>query len=82
MKAPREYTSEELKSLKAPILIIASEKDIFFPAGKVFKKAEEIFVSQFATVKIDSKHLPSQETMISVCEQAKEFFKKTSNSIL
>lgn len=43
MKPPREYTREELTKFNAPLLIAASENDIFFPAGIVFKKAKEIF---------------------------------------
>ena len=52
-----------------------SEKtnDIFFPAGIVFKKAKEIFSGPVTTVEIDSKHLPSEETMSDVCKQTKEF---------
>ena len=74
MKPPREYTREELKRFKAPLLIIASEKDIFFPASRVFKKAKDIFMGPITTVEIDSKHLPSEETMIEVCKRTKEFF--------
>ncbi|MBP5415457.1 MAG: alpha/beta hydrolase [Lachnospiraceae bacterium] len=73
MKPPREYTREELARFKAPLLIIASEKDIFFPAGRVFKKAKEIFAGPITTVETDSKHLPSEETMIDVCKRTKEF---------
>ena len=73
MKPPREYTREELTKFNAPLLITASENDIFFPAGIVFKKAKEIFSGPVTTVEIDSKHLPSEETMSDVCKQTKEF---------
>ncbi|MCR4787369.1 MAG: FHA domain-containing protein [Lachnospiraceae bacterium] len=73
MKPPREYTKYELASFKAPLLIIASENDIFFPAKKVFRKAKEIFTGPVSTYKIDSKHLPSDETMIYVCKRTEEF---------
>ena len=62
-------------NFKAPLLIIASENDIFFPASRVFTKAKDIFAGPITTVEIDSKHLPSEETMIGVCNQTKEFLK-------
>ena len=82
MKPPREYVRGELKNFKAPLLIVASENDIFFPASKVFKKAKDIFTGPITTVEIDSKHLPSDETMIGVCKQTKEFLKDQDNSFL
>ena len=45
------------------------------PASRVFCKAREIFAGPVTTVEIDSKHLPSEETMIDVCKRTKEFFK-------
>ncbi len=75
MRPPREYKKKEMISFTSPLLIIASENDIFFPAGTVFNKAREIFAGPVTTVEIDSKHLPSEETMIDVCKRTKEFFK-------
>ena len=77
MRPPMEYKKEEMISFTSPLLIIASENDIFFPAGRVFKKAGEIFAGPVTTVEIDSKHLPSYEVMFDVCKRAKEFFKNT-----
>ena len=77
MRPPREYKKEELISFTSPLLIIASENDIFFPAGKVFTKAKEIFAGPITTVEIDSKHLPSDETMVDVCKRTIEFFENT-----
>ncbi len=77
MRPPREYKKSEMMPFKAPLLIIASKNDIFFPAGTVFNKAREIFAGPVTTVEIDSKHLPSEETMIDVCKRTKEFFKNT-----
>ena len=77
MRPPREYKKREMICFKAPLLIIASESDIFFPASRVFGKARELFVGPVTTVEIDSKHLPSDKTMVDVCKQAKEFFKNT-----
>lgn len=75
MRPPREYKKKEMISFTSPLLIIASENDIFFPASRVFCKAREIFAGPVTTVEIDSKHLPSEETMIDVCKRTKEFLK-------
>ena len=76
MKPPREYTGEELTKFNAPLLIIASKNDIFFPVDIVFKKAKDLFTGPITAVETDSKHLPSEETMIDVCKQTKEFFEE------
>ena len=74
MKPPKEYTREEMREFTAPLLIIASENDIFFPAGRVFKKAKEIFTCPITIAEIDSKHLPSEEAMTGICKKTEEFF--------
>ena len=76
MAAPKEYTREELAAFHAPLLIIASENDVFFPAGRVFRRAKEIFAGPTTMYEIDSRHLPSVETMKDVCKRTKEFFGK------
>ena len=75
LKAPREYSREELSSFDAPVLIVASEKDIFFPADRVFKRAKEIFKGPMTTAMIDSKHLPSEDAMAGICRQTIDFLK-------
>ena len=74
MKPPREYKAKELDSFTSPLLIIASDRDIFFPADKVFAKAEKIFKGPITTMKIDSLHLPDEDTMLRVCQKTTEFF--------
>jgi hypothetical protein len=75
MKSPREYKKEELVLLDCPLLIVASDNDIFFPADKVFGRAEKIFKGPVTTVRIDSKHLPSQDAMADICSKTIEFLK-------
>lgn len=58
---------------------MASQKDIFIPADRVFAKARKIFTGPVTTADIDSKHLPSEEVMVEVCERAKEFFEMNEN---
>ncbi len=77
MRPPKEYKKQEMISFTSPLLIIASENDIFFPAGKVFAKAKEIFAGPITTVEIDSKHLPSDEIMADVCKRTQEFFENS-----
>ena len=73
LKAPKEYNKEDMASFKSPLLIIASQNDIFFPSDKVFDKAKKIFGSEMTTVEIDSKHLPSEEAMVGICRQTIDF---------
>ena len=68
MRSPREYKKDELSNFTAPVLIIASSEDIFFPDYKVFPKADRIFAGRIEKMKITGKHLPSQKTMAEVCK--------------
>ena len=76
LKAPKEYQKEELAKLDAPLLIVASVNDIFFPADRVFSRSKEIFKGNITFAKIDSKHLPGKEAMDDICAQTIDFFEK------
>ena len=73
LKAPKEYGREELAGFDTPLLIIASQTDIFFPADRVFKRAREIFGGPVTAVEIESRHLPPQSAMIDICRQTIDF---------
>ena len=73
MRPPKEYSKKELQYFKAPVFIIASDSDIFFPAERVFKKAAKIFQGEIKQMKIESKHLPSDEVMKDVCKEIVKF---------
>ncbi len=75
LKAPKEYSREELFRLDSRLLLIASRNDIFFPADRVFKRAREIFGGAVTEVEIDSKHLPAQSAMADICRQTIDFLK-------
>ena len=75
MRPPKEYSKKELNGFSSPVLLIASDNDIFFPANCVFKKADKIFAGPITQMKIDSKHLPSQDVMKDVCKAITEFLK-------
>jgi hypothetical protein len=70
----RNGISTLMAAFKAPLLIMASQKDIFFPADRVFAKTRKIFTGPVTTAEIDSKHLPSDQVMVEVCKRAKDFF--------
>lgn len=67
MRPPREFKEKELRSFVSPVFIIASSNDIFFPAGKVFKKSVKLFKGTIYKMTIEDRHLPSEETMRKVC---------------
>lgn len=78
MRPPREYRKNELLNFTAPVLIIASSEDVFFPDYKVFAKADKIFAGKIEKMKITGKHLPSQKTMGEVCKAIIDFDNKHS----
>ena len=74
LKPPKKYSRKEMRNFKSPLLIIASDNDIFFPAERVLSKAKKIFNCSITTFKINSKHLPSEKTMTSICKLTINFF--------
>lgn len=77
MCPPREYKQKELLSFQAPVFIIASKNDVFFPANRVFKKSKTLFKGTIYKLIIEDKHLPSKETMNEVCRRIVVFDKET-----
>ena len=76
MRPPKEYKRKELMSFSAPVLVIASADDVFFPAHKVFPAAEHLFGRSVSMLTITGKHLPSQRTMLEVCDEIEVFEKE------
>ena len=74
LKGPKEYGPKDLAMFTSPLLIAASPTDIFFPADRVFKKADEIFIGHVTKLEINCKHLPDEDTMAEVCRKTLEFF--------
>ena len=73
MRAPREFSAKEMENLKAPLFIIASNEDIFFPANRVFTKADKIFKNIKIKKTITGKHLPASSTMNTLCDEITSF---------
>lgn len=67
MRPPKEYSRKELSGLRAPVYIFASNDDIFFPAERVFPKADKVFPAPPRKYLIKGHHLPSEATMKKVC---------------
>ena len=74
MRSPKEYRKSELKDFRSPVMLFASNEDIFFPADKVFKKAAKIFPSTPKLCLIRGKHMPHDKTMEKVCHKITAFF--------
>lgn len=73
MRAPREFSAKEMEQFKAPLFIIASNEDIFFPANRVFTKADKMFKNIKIKKTISDKHLPAPSTMNILCGEITSF---------
>ena len=73
MRPPKEYKQKELLDFHAPVIIFASNDDIFFPAHKVFPKAKLVLSEKPLLCRITGKHLPSENIMRMVCSRALAF---------
>lgn len=70
---PKLMEKEELMHYSCPTLIIAGEKDIFFPANRLNKVAREIISNLIAFKTLDMGHFPSEEHLIEINNEIKEF---------
>ena len=75
---PRLATAEELKGFKAPTLVFAGEKDIFFPAELVMPRVKEIIPNLIAAESLKgSNHFPSKQTIDYINKRIKAFLDDT-----
>ena len=75
---PRLVTSEEIKGFRAPTLVFAGEKDIFFPADVIIPRVKEIIPNLVAAESLKgSNHFPSKQTIDYVNKRIKEFLDDT-----
>ncbi len=64
---PKIATVEELNQFEAPVLIFASDHDLFFPAAKVIPRIKELFVNIKGAITLKNcKHFPSKDALIGV----------------
>jgi pimeloyl-ACP methyl ester carboxylesterase len=76
---PRNVSCEELICFKAPVLVLAAEKDGLFPANKVVKRAQEVFPNLVASEVISgaTHYLPARyHTYLN--ERCERFLKETT----
>ena len=61
---PRPATKEELMDFKAPTLVLAGEKDIFFPSSKILPRTKGIIPNLIAAESLlGCGHFPSKEIL-------------------
>ena len=74
---PRLATKEELMGFKTPTLVLAGEKDIFFPADKILPRAKEIIPNLIAAESLqESGHFPSMKTLYYINDRIRMFLKE------
>jgi pimeloyl-ACP methyl ester carboxylesterase len=74
---PRIATREQLAGFEAPTLVLAAEKDIFFPGRKVLARAPEIFPNLEAGELLEgSGHFPSHAVQEWVNDRIAEFLRR------
>jgi pimeloyl-ACP methyl ester carboxylesterase len=69
LRGPRELSKKELSGFSSPVLVIAAQDDIFFPANRVLPRAHEIIPNLVAAESITGRHLPSKQTLKLVNEK-------------
>lgn len=71
---PRLATAEELEGFKAPTLVLAGDKDIFFPSEAVIPRAKEIILNLIAAESLKgSNHFPPKQTIAYINQRIKTF---------
>ncbi|URN93660.1 MAG: alpha/beta hydrolase [Candidatus Pristimantibacillus lignocellulolyticus] len=70
---PKLAGSEELLRYLAPTMVIAGNKDIFFPSVKVIKKAKEIIPNLTVITEYEMGHFPSEEYLERINNDIKKF---------
>ncbi|KON91154.1 alpha/beta hydrolase [Rossellomorea marisflavi] len=73
---PKLTTKEELKHFNAPVLIIAGEKDIFFPEDRLRIRAQEIIPNLIECKSYVMGHFPSEEHLVKINQDIEEFLHK------
>lgn len=73
-RLPKLATREELARFDAPVMVIAGENDLFFPAEKVLPRAREVIPNLVASERLEgSGHFPSRRGLARVNELVRDF---------
>ncbi|TDK55931.1 alpha/beta hydrolase [Bacillus salipaludis] len=70
---PKLTEKEELRNYHSPTLVIAGEKDIFFPENSISKAANEIIPNLIAFQSFNMGHFPSEENLVKINAGINEF---------
>lgn len=77
---PRPVTSEEMSAFHSPMLLIAGEKDPFFPGELLLEKAERVLPASVLTMLLEGeRHLLSAQGVDRAVKRIGEFLETTSS---
>ncbi|MEH7334072.1 alpha/beta hydrolase [Neobacillus drentensis] len=72
---PKLTEKSELEDYKAPTLVIAGRKDVFFPEDKIRRAAQDIFSNLANYEAFNSGHFPSEEHLGKMNHRIMEFLR-------
>lgn len=71
---PRMATAEELRGVREPVAVFASEDDVFFPARAVLPRARQLFLNLVhARCLWGCRHVPARTALESVNDYLSAF---------
>ncbi|MGP4041870.1 alpha/beta fold hydrolase [Gracilibacillus sp. D59] len=73
---PKLTEKEELINYKAPTLVMAGKKDVFFPENKLHNRAQEIISNLIAFKSYDIGHFPSEEYLVKMNQEIGKFLEE------
>lgn len=74
---PPPVTRDELEGFDAPVLVIAAENDLLFPAREVIPRAREAIPGLVAAEVLEgSRHVPDRDTLERVSRRIGEFLEE------
>ncbi len=73
---PKLSEKQELQHYSAPTMVFAGEQDIFFPAGRLKEKAEDIIPQLVSFRGLEMGHFPSAERQGEINEEIMEFLRE------
>jgi pimeloyl-ACP methyl ester carboxylesterase len=80
-RLPRPSTRDELLAFTAPALVLAAEKDVFFPARAVIPAAREVIPNLVAEEIIGCGHLPHPEALAFLNRRIRQFLRETPSGV-
>lgn len=70
---PKAAVKEELIHYSAPTMLIAGEKDIFFPADRIRKAAKDVIPNVTVCRTMNIGHFPSEACLVEINKEVKAF---------